>query len=85
MAAALFELATAGCTSGGSVGCAPPNGDKWDHWDMAGSTYVYCYHSTNGAGNSLVIYLQSVCLCFVFFFLSSFSSQTDVTKSVCLL
>eukprot|EP00041_Stephanoeca_diplocostata_P042145 m.10382 g.10382 ORF g.10382 m.10382 type:complete len:415 (+) comp7374_c0_seq1:99-1343(+) len=34
----------AGCTDGGSGGCSPPVGEKWDHWDMAHSTYTYCFH-----------------------------------------
>jgi len=32
------------CTDGGTGGCAPPQGAKWDRWDMAGSTYTYCFH-----------------------------------------
>lgn len=28
---------------GGDTGCSPPLGAKWDRWDMAGSTYAYCY------------------------------------------
>ena len=32
-----------GCTGGGSGGCSTPVGDKWRRWDMAGSTYAYCY------------------------------------------
>lgn len=31
------------CSGGGNAGCSPPVGDKWDRWDMAGSTYAYCY------------------------------------------
>lgn len=33
-----------GCTDGGAGGCSPPVGEKWDRWDMAASTYTYCYH-----------------------------------------
>ena len=33
-----------GCTDGGGGGCGPPVGAKWDRWDMAASTYTYCYH-----------------------------------------
>ena len=33
----------AGCSGGGSAGCMPPNGDKWDRWSMADSTYQYCF------------------------------------------
>ena len=36
-------VAQAGCDDGGTDGCAPPQGDKWDRWDMAGSTYTYCF------------------------------------------
>eukprot|EP00931_Biecheleriopsis_adriatica_P080490 TRINITY_DN53833_c0_g1_i1.p1 TRINITY_DN53833_c0_g1~~TRINITY_DN53833_c0_g1_i1.p1 ORF type:complete len:438 (-),score=58.72 TRINITY_DN53833_c0_g1_i1:111-1424(-) len=36
--------AFAGCTDGGNGGCGPPVGDKWDRWDMAGSTYAYCWY-----------------------------------------
>ena len=32
-----------GCSGGGNAGCLPPSGAKWDRWDMAGSTYQYCY------------------------------------------
>ena len=35
--------ALSGCTGGGSLGCSSPVGAKWDRWDMAGSTYSYCY------------------------------------------
>ena len=41
---ALSSQASAGCTDGGHGGCGPPVGEKWDRWDMAGSTYTYCYH-----------------------------------------
>lgn len=27
----------------GKPGCSAPVGEKWDRWDMAGSTYNYCY------------------------------------------
>jgi hypothetical protein len=40
----LPTLACAGCTDGGGGGCSAPVGAKWDRWDMAGSTYTYCYH-----------------------------------------
>jgi len=40
----LCAYARAGCTDGGRGGCGPPIGDKWDRWDMAGSTYTYCFH-----------------------------------------
>ena len=40
----LPKLTSAGCTDGGGGGCSPPVGEKWDRWDMAGSTYTYCYH-----------------------------------------
>ena len=48
VAVALAVLAAAprargGCTDGGNGGCSPPVGAKWDRWDMAGSTYTYCY------------------------------------------
>jgi hypothetical protein len=39
----LAGSAAAGCTDGGGGGCSPPVGEKWDRWDMAGSTYTYCY------------------------------------------
>ena len=42
--ASLPEYLSAGCTDGGGGGCSPPVGAKWDRWDMAGSTYTYCYH-----------------------------------------
>ena len=32
-----------GCDDGGSGGCGPPVGPKWDTWSMASSTYTYCY------------------------------------------
>ena len=32
-----------GCSDGGDGGCSPPVGAKWDHWDMASSTYTYCF------------------------------------------
>jgi hypothetical protein len=32
-----------GCSGGGKDGCSKPVGKKWDRWDMAGSTYTYCY------------------------------------------
>jgi hypothetical protein len=32
-----------GCSGGGKDGCSTPVGAKWDRWDMAGSTYAYCY------------------------------------------
>jgi hypothetical protein len=32
-----------GCTDGGSGGCGPPVGTKWDTWSMRASTYAYCY------------------------------------------
>eukprot|EP00658_Telonema_sp_P-2_P041866 TRINITY_DN29992_c0_g1_i2.p1 TRINITY_DN29992_c0_g1~~TRINITY_DN29992_c0_g1_i2.p1 ORF type:complete len:438 (-),score=93.92 TRINITY_DN29992_c0_g1_i2:314-1627(-) len=32
-----------GCVDGGNGGCSPPIGAKWDRWDMAGSTYTYCF------------------------------------------
>ena len=45
-ATSLFSVVTAGnaCTDGGNGGCSPPQGSKWNRWDMAGSTYTYCYH-----------------------------------------
>lgn len=33
----------AGELLGGNPGCSAPVGEKWDRWDMAGSTYNYCY------------------------------------------
>jgi len=35
--------AFSGCVDGGNGGCGHPVGSKWDRWDMAGSTYTYCY------------------------------------------
>ena len=32
-----------GCSGSSNLGCSPPVGEKWDRWDMAGSTYAYCY------------------------------------------
>ena len=29
--------------SAAAAGCSAPVGAKWDRWDMAGSTYNYCY------------------------------------------
>ena len=43
LALSLIGVAAAGCTDGGGGGCGPPVGEKWDRWDMAGSTYTYCY------------------------------------------
>ena len=43
LACALAGVARAGCDDGGTDGCAPPQGAKWDRWDMAGSTYTYCF------------------------------------------
>ena len=37
-------MATTGTTTAlGKPGCSAPVGEKWDRWDMAGSTYNYCY------------------------------------------
>lgn len=43
LAGAQRSAASVGCTGGGSGGCSAPIGAKWDRWDMAGSTYSYCY------------------------------------------
>ena len=35
--------ALSGCDGGGNTGCINPTGTKWNRWDMAGSTYTYCF------------------------------------------
>ena len=39
----LCPAAGAAAESAAKPGCSAPVGAKWDRWDMAGSTYNYCY------------------------------------------
>jgi len=39
----LISQSQGGCVDGGSGGCSPPTGSKWDTWSMRESTYTYCY------------------------------------------